>query len=267
MNFFVDNLYSVILFPMWIFLLIVLGKFFSVVQSRRVISIITLVSTLYGIIFALGTLIFMVQTPDFSYEYGFPFIKIHDYVLNFGVYVDNISVLMLLVVCIISFIVQLYSSSFMFKDKSFVRFFAYLNLFNFSMIGLVLSSNLFQTYVFWELVGVSSYLLIGFWYKKPSASAAAKKAFIMNRIGDCGFLAGFLLLSYFMYQYSNDVSFATVPFANIQDIGNYLYSYTSDLTFDLICALILMGAIAKSAQFPLHTWLADAMEGPTPVLS
>jgi len=192
-------------------------------------------------------------------------LKIGDYALNFGVFVDNLSVVMLLVVTSISFLVQLYSTKYMGHDKSFPRFFAYLNLFNFSMLGLVLSPNMFQTYVFWELVGVSSYLLIGFWYKKPSASMAAKKAFIMNRIGDFGLLIGTIAMSYFMYQYSNDVTLATVPFSSINDIGNYLYSYTTEFIFVIICILLLFGSIAKSAQFPLHTWLADAMEGPTPV--
>jgi proton-translocating NADH-quinone oxidoreductase chain L len=133
------------------------------------------------------------------------------------------------------------------------------------MIGLVLSPNLFQNYVFWDLVGVSSYLLIGFWYKKLSASKAAKKAFIMNRIGDFGLLAGTIAVSYYMYQYSSVTSLATVPFSNLDDIANYLYSYTNDFVFNVVCILLIMGSIAKSAQFPLHTWLADAMEGPTPV--
>lgn len=207
----------------------------------------------------------MIKMPNYIYENSWSFLKLADYQLNFGVYVDNLSVVMLLVVTSISFIVQLYSSHYMFKDKSFPRFFAYLNLFNFSMLGLVLSPNLFQNYVFWELVGVSSYLLIGFWYKKPSASFAAKKAFLMNRIGDFGLLVGTIAVSYFMYQYSDSVSLATVPFANLNDIGNFLYSYTNNGIFAIICILLLMGSIAKSAQFPLHTWLADAMEGPTPV--
>ncbi len=133
------------------------------------------------------------------------------------------------------------------------------------MLGLVLSPNLFQNYVFWELVGVSSYLLIGFWYKKPSASYAAKKAFLMNRIGDFGLLIGTIAVSYFMYQYSNVTTLATVPFSSLNDIGNYFYTYTNETIFVIICVLLLMGSIAKSAQFPLHTWLPDAMEGPTPV--
>lgn len=264
-DFFVNNIYTVILFPLWIFLIIVIGRFFDVVQSKKIISLITLASTLYGVVFALGCFLYMYKTPDFIFESSFQFLKIEDYGLNFGILVDNLSVVMLLVVTTISFVVQLYSSQYMDHDKSFPRFFGYLNLFNFSMLGLVLSPNLFQTYVFWELVGVSSYLLIGFWYKKLSASNAAKKAFLMNRIGDLGLLAGTIIVSYFMYQYSSVTSLATIPFANISDIGNYLYSFTTDASFALICILLLFGSIAKSAQFPLHTWLADAMEGPTPV--
>lgn len=264
-DFFVNNVYSVILVPLWVFLLIVLGRFLNVVQSKKIISLITLASTLYGFIFALGCFLYMYKTPDYVFESSFQFLRIEDYTLNFGVFIDNLSVIMLLVVTTISFIVQLYSSNYMSHDKSFPRFFGYLNLFNFSMLGLVLSPNLFQTYVFWEMVGVSSYLLIGFWYKKPSASDAAKKAFIMNRIGDVGLLAGTIAVSYFMYQYSSVTSLATVPFLNINDIGSYLYTYTNDTIFALICVLLLFGSFAKSAQFPLHTWLPDAMEGPTPV--
>lgn len=264
-EFFVNNIYTVVLFPLWIFLIIVLGRFFDLVQSKKIISLITLASTLYGVIFALGTFLAMYNSPGFVYESSFNFIQIEDYALKFGIMIDNLSIVMLLVVTTVSFVVQLYSSHYMEHDKSFSRFFGYLNLFNFSMLGLVLSPNLFQTYVFWELVGVSSYLLIGFWYKKLSASNAAKKAFIMNRIGDLGLLTGIIIVSYFMYQDSSVTSLATIPFVNINDIANYLYSFTTDASFALICILLLFGSIAKSAQFPLHTWLADAMEGPTPV--
>ncbi|MDD3435664.1 MAG: NADH-quinone oxidoreductase subunit L [Candidatus Gastranaerophilales bacterium] len=262
---FINNIYTVILFPLWVFLLIILGRLLNVIQSRRVISLLTLASTLYGVIFAVVTFLYMLKTPDYVYENSYAFLRIENYTLNFGVFVDNLSVIMLLVVTTISFLVQLYSTNYMYKDRSFPRFFAYLNLFNFSMIGLVLSPNLFQNYVFWELVGVSSYLLIGFWYKKPSAADAAKKAFLMNRIGDFGLLAGTIAISYFIYRYSDEASLATVPFSNIGNIGDYLYSYTNDAVFVIICVLLLFGSFAKSAQFPLHTWLADAMEGPTPV--
>lgn len=265
MDFFTTNLYTIILFPLWVFLIISLGKLVNVVVTRKIAVFMTLASTLYGLIFALGNLLNMAHNPNFVYENSFNFLRINDYNLNLGVYLDNLALIMLLLVTIISFVVQLYSSIYMKQDKSFARFFAYLNLFNFSMIGLVLSPNLFQNYVFWELVGVSSYLLIGFWYKKPSASNAAKKAFLMNRIGDCGLLAGTIIISYFMYQYSGVGDLATLPFDNLNDIGNYLYSYTNDFIFAIICLFLVVGSLAKSAQFPLHTWLADAMEGPTPV--
>ncbi|HNW26138.1 MAG TPA: NADH-quinone oxidoreductase subunit L [Candidatus Gastranaerophilaceae bacterium] len=265
MDFFFENIYTIMLFPIWIFLIISIGKFFGILDSKPAISGLTLISTLWGLIFSIGILLGILHNPNFSYESSITFLKIEDYALNLGVYVDNIAAVMLILVTGISFIVQLYSSVYMKHDASYPRFFAYLNLFNFSMLGLVLSSNLFQTYVFWELVGVSSYLLIGFWYKKPSASKAAKKAFIMNRIGDFGLLAGVISLSYFMYQYSGFPQLATIPFASISDIADYLFSYTNDFVFITISIFMLMGAIAKSAQFPLHTWLADAMEGPTPV--
>lgn len=265
MEFFINNLHTVVLFPMWTFLLVVLGRFFNVVQSRRLIALLTLVSTLYGAVFSIGSLLYFVKAPDYVYENTYSFLRIKDLSFDFGIFADNLSILMLVVVTTISFLVQLYSANYMYKDKSFPRFFGYLNLFNFSMIGLVLSPNLFQNYVFWELVGISSYLLIGFWYKKPSASAAARKAFLMNRIGDFGLLTGTIAVSFVLYQYSGFASLATVPFDRISDVGNYLFSYTNDTVFALICVLLLFGSIAKSAQFPLHTWLADAMEGPTPV--
>lgn len=265
MSFFTDNIYTIIFFPFWVFMLIVIGRFFNAVQSKKIISLLTLISTLYGFVFSLGSFIYLLNNPGFTSENSFTFLKINDYVLNLGVYIDNLSVLMLLVITTISFLVQLYSTSYMHHDKSFARFFGYLNLFNFSMIGLVLSPNLFQNYVFWELVGASSYLLIGFWYKRPSASNAARKAFIMNRIGDFGLLAGTIAISYFMYQYTPDATLATVPFASLNQVAAYLYSYTTNPFFVIICIFLLMGSIAKSAQFPLHTWLPDAMEGPTPV--
>ena len=265
MDFFVNNIHTIVFFPLWIAVLVILGRFFDLVQSRRVIALMTLASTLYGIVFSIGCFLYLKQYPDFVYETSFPFLKIEDYVLNFGIYLDNLSAVMILLVTTISFVVQFYSINYMWKDKSFSRFFAYLNLFNFSMLGLVLSPNLFQNYVFWELVGVSSYLLIGFWYKKPSASNAAKKAFIVNRIGDTGLLAGTIAVSYFMYQYASVNTLAAIPFINLEDVGSYLYSFTNTFYFDVICILLLLGAIAKSAQLPLHTWLPDAMEGPTPI--
>jgi NADH-quinone oxidoreductase subunit L len=177
------------------------------------------------------------------------------FTLNVGILVDNITAVMLLVVTGVSTLVHLFSIGYMHGDPRYNRFFAYLSIFSFSMLGLVLSESFFFIYVFWELVGLSSYLLIGFWFEKKSAADACKKAFIVNRVGDFGFLIGTLII------------FATcggvLGYDQVfQAIGEGKLSGTL-LTIAGIG--IFCGAIGKSAQFPLHVWLPDAMEGPTPV--
>jgi len=177
--------------------------------------------------------------------------------ITIGIGLDNLASIMLIVVNLISFLVHLFSLEYMREDKRFPRFYAYLGFFTFSMLGIVIANNFLNMYIFWELVGVSSYLLIGFWYEKDSAANANKKAFIMNRIGDLGFFAGIMIL-FFTY---GTFMFDDI-FANIGD-GNIPFDSGTMLTIAGI--LLFMGAIGKSAQFPLHTWLPDAMEGPTPV--
>lgn len=265
MDFFISNIYTVILVPLWICLIILLGKLFAVLQSRRLMAGLTLASSLYVLIFSIAVFAKNLLENTFTYEFTIPFIKINEVEFSLGVYLDGISTWLLLIVAVISLLVQIYSYSYMQNDKSFMRFFAYMNLFSFSMIGLVLSPNMFQTYVFWELVGVSSYLLIGFWYKKESASIAAKKAFIMNRIGDFALLSGIIMAGYILYSnYDNIVSIA-LPFSDLPAISDQIYAATSDGIFIILSILLVIASIAKSAQFPLNTWLVDAMEGPTPV--
>src|SRR5680860_1123233 len=182
--------------------------------------------------------------------------------IDMGILIDPISVMMLVVVSTVSLMVHIYSRGYMKGDDGYTRFFAYLSLFSFSMYGLVLATNLFQIYIFWELVGVSSYLLIGFYYTKTSAIAAAKKAFIVTRFADLGFLIGILIISYyagtFDFQTLNDPEGSVIlHWASTSFMG------LSVFTWALI--LIFMGGAGKSAMFPLHIWLPDAMEGPTPV--
>ncbi|MEZ4841335.1 MAG: NADH-quinone oxidoreductase subunit L [Flavobacteriaceae bacterium] len=182
--------------------------------------------------------------------------------IDMGVLIDPISVMMLIVVSTISLMVHIYSRGYMKGDDGYTKFFAYLSLFSFSMFGLVLATNLFQIYIFWELVGVSSFLLIGYYYTKPSAVAAAKKAFIVTRFADFGFLIGILIIGYYTGTY--DFQTLTNPEGSI--IANWAsgsFMGLSILTWALI--LIFMGGAGKSAMFPLHIWLPDAMEGPTPV--
>jgi len=182
--------------------------------------------------------------------------------INLGVLLDPISVMMLVVVSTVSLMVHIYSLGYMKGESGFARFYAFLSLFSFSMLGLVLATNIFQMYIFWELVGVSSFLLIGFYYEKPSAVAASKKAFIVTRFADLGFLVGILMLSFMTgtFDFRTLVS-PTGP--AIAQAGGAAFMGLSAITWALI--FIFMGGAGKSAMFPLHIWLPDAMEGPTPV--
>lgn len=182
--------------------------------------------------------------------------------IDMGILVDPISVMMLIVVSVISLMVHIYSRGYMKGDPGYTKYFAFLSLFTFSMYGLVLATNLFQIYIFWELVGVSSYLLIGYYYTKESAVAAAKKAFIVTRFADLGFLIGILIIGY----YTGTFDFETLnnpEGASILNWASSSFMGLSMLTWALI--LIFIGGAGKSAMFPLHIWLPDAMEGPTPV--
>jgi NADH-quinone oxidoreductase subunit L len=177
--------------------------------------------------------------------------------IELGIMVDNLVAVMLVVVNIVSALVHLFSIGYMHGDKKYSRFFAYLGLFTFSMLGIVLTNNILMMYMFWELVGVSSYLLIGFWYENPGPAYASKKAFIVNRIGDIGMWTGIMILF---------VNFGTFRFDQIfQHLAQGHLPYGSGWWLTIAGIFVFMGAIGKSAQFPLHTWLPDAMEGPTPV--
>jgi NADH-quinone oxidoreductase subunit L len=175
--------------------------------------------------------------------------------IDFGLKLDALSLMMMLIVTGVGGAIHIYSFGYMHADRGFSRFFAFMSLFTFSMLGIVLANNFIQLFIFWELVGVSSYLLIGFWFEKPSAADAAKKAFFTNRLGDFGFLLGILVVWGIL---------GSLNFFNLQNqlLQNPAALGTMATTAGL---LIFCGAVGKSAQFPLHVWLPDAMEGPTPV--
>lgn len=209
--------------------------------------------------FALALLIFMERlggAGDYTWN-EFGWLKIGDYSLRFGFEVNNLNVLMLVIVTLVSLLVQIYSRGYMAGDERIAVFYGYISLFTFSMLGLVISSNLLQLYVFWELVGVCSFLLIGFWYQKPEAKAAAKKAFIVTRIGDVGLFIAILLLFWHLPGHNLDFSAIHNAFQGTPVIEAGLATS--------IAILIFVGAVGKSGQFPLHVWLPDAMEGPTPI--
>lgn len=209
-----------------------------------------------GLIISFKLFFFMLThgDPNFIVEKSWKWLALGKNSIDLGIRVDNLSIIMSLVVLTVSFLVHLFSIEYMKGDPLYSRYFAYLCLFTFSMLGIVFGDNLLSIYIFWELVGISSYLLIGFWFHKTSASNASKKAFITNRVGDVGMLIGILLV----FKYLGTFHLGSLKLLSYQDwvSGPWL----------TICGLCLFcGAIGKSAQFPLHVWLPDAMEGPTPV--
>ena len=182
--------------------------------------------------------------------------------INWALRVDTLTAVMLVVVTTVSSLVHLYSIGYMNEDPNRPRFMAYLSLFTFAMLMLVTSDNLVQLFFGWEGVGLASYLLIGFWYKKPSANAAAIKAFVVNRVGDFGFALGIFAI----FALANSTDFETIFAAAPSLVGKTIHLFRWDVdALTLTCLLLFMGAMGKSAQFLLHTWLPDAMEGPTPV--
>lgn len=190
-----------------------------------------------------------------NHIYGYPWISIGNFKLEIGYQIDELTLLMLLVVTFVSGIIHVFSIGYMRDDKAMGRYFAGLNFFTFAMLGIVLSHNFLMLFIFWELVGLSSYLLIGHWFERPSAADAAKKAFLTNRLGDFGFILGIILI----WAVTGSIRFDEIA-AKIGRNPEVFGVFGS-----IACLLIFCGAVGKSAQFPLHVWLPDAMEGPTPV--
>nr|WKF53404.1 ndhF [Engelhardia fenzelii]WNI01033.1 NADH-plastoquinone oxidoreductase subunit 5 [Engelhardia fenzelii]WNI01120.1 NADH-plastoquinone oxidoreductase subunit 5 [Engelhardia fenzelii]WNI01207.1 NADH-plastoquinone oxidoreductase subunit 5 [Engelhardia fenzelii]WNI01555.1 NADH-plastoquinone oxidoreductase subunit 5 [Engelhardia unijuga] len=195
---------------------------------------------------------------SYIYQYVWSWTINNDFSLEFSYLIDPLTSIMLILITTVGIMVLIYSDNYMSHDQGYLRFFAYMSFFNTSMLGLVTSSNLIQIYIFWELVGVCSYLLIGFWFTRPIAANACQKAFVTNRVGDFGLLLGILGLYWIT---------GSFEFRDLFEIFNSLiYNNEVNLLFVTFCAFLLFsGAIAKSAQFPLHVWLPDAMEGPTPI--
>nr|QOY45258.1 NADH-plastoquinone oxidoreductase subunit 5 [Firmiana simplex] len=192
------------------------------------------------------------------YQYVWSWTINNDFSFELGYLIDSLTSIMSILITTVGIFVLIYSDNYMSHDQGYLRFFAYMSLFNTSMLGLVTSSNLIQIYIFWELVGMCSYLLIGFWFTRPAATNACQKAFVTNRIGDFGLLLGILGF----YWITGSFEFQDL----FEIFNNLIYNNEVHFLFVTLCAsLLFAGAVAKSAQFPLHAWLPDAMEGPTPI--
>lgn len=248
-----ENAWLIPFLPFLAFALI--GLFLK--PAKRLSSFVAIVAILTSFVLAILINLGIFQNPDLIEH---PIVKSirwftlgDNFSINVGTLLDPISGMMLFVVTLVASLVQIYSVGYMHGDPSYSRFFAYLSLFAMAMLGLVLSSNLLQMFVFWELVGLASYLLIGFWYYKPAAREAAKKAFITTRVGDFGLLLGILFLQ---------IYFGSLDF---QFLAEKIPLFEAKGLLAVIAVLIFVGPIGKSGQFPLHVWLPDAMEGPTPV--
>lgn len=248
------------LYPLLAFVLIVSLRWVNILKERHgsgIVIVTTVASLLHS------ALLLLTAKGHFApFGETITWLQAGPLQLPMGYFVDAAGMMMLLVVTTVSLLIHIYTRGYMSEDPGYSRFYAYLALFNFSMLSLVLSSSLFQMYVFWEMVGVSSYLLIGFWFTKPSAAQAATKAFLMNRIGDFGLLIGILTLLF----YSRDWLHGPVlMFSHMPQIAQAALGAAGPTVFTIIAVLLFMGPVAKSAQLPLHTWLPDAMEGPTPI--
>jgi NADH-quinone oxidoreductase subunit L len=243
-----ENAWIIPLFPLLSFLFLLLFGRRLKESSAYVGILLTLVSFIYSLL----VLIERLSAPTYKAEAVW--LTIGDVQLTAGIEINQLNALMLVIVSLVSFLVHTYSKGYMHGDERFPVFYAYLGLFTFAMLGLVISPNLLQLYIFWELVGLGSFLLIGFYFFKEEAKKAAKKAFIMTRIGDVGLFIGMILLFWQVGSFEYDEIFQAVEAGTI-----------SATMLTLTAILIFVGAVGKSGQFPLHTWLPDAMEGPTPV--
>ena len=248
----------------WLILFLPLISFLLIVFVVRplfgsaaiVAGLVAVLSIGASFVLSVWALASVIDTPGHLQDYSsHAWMDIGVLQIKMGILMDSLTAIMLIVVTGVSLMVQIYSLGYMKHDASIARFFAYMSLFTCSMLGLVMADNLIMLFVFWELVGLSSYLLIGFWHDRPSAAAAAKKAFIVTRFGDLGFLIAILGVYMTLGAEGLDIAYLN------EAAGGPL----AGIALTLVALGIFAGAAGKSGQFPLHTWLPDAMEGPTPV--
>ncbi len=228
--------------------------------GRRLTHSLTIAGVLISFIISVLTLQAVVQSGARLNETLYTWMVIGDLKMEIGFLVDGLTAMMMCVVTFVSLMVHIYTIGYMDEDEGYNRFFSYISLFTFSMLMLVMSNNLLQLFFGWEAVGLVSYLLIGFWYNKPSAIFANMKAFLVNRVGDFGFILGIGLIAAF----AGTLNYAEI-FAKAPELAALTLPGTTWMLLTVACICLFIGAMGKSAQFPLHVWLPDSMEGPTPI--
>ena len=239
----------------------VLGTKFGGNRMGRVGShTLTILGVLVAFVLSVMTLLSVVQDGARFNETLYTWMSVGGLKMEIGFLVDGLTAMMMCVVTFVSLMVHLYTVGYMHEDEGYNRFFAYISLFTFSMLMLVMSNNLLQLFFGWEAVGLVSYLLIGFWYNKPTAIFANMKAFLVNRVGDFGFILGIGLIVAF----AGTLNYAEV-FGKREELAALMFPGTEWMLVTVVCICLFIGAMGKSAQFPLHVWLPDSMEGPTPI--
>ena len=234
-------------------------KFLGNLVGRKVSHSVTILGVLIALIISLYTIIAVTNGATFN-ETIYEWMNVAGLKLEVGFKIDSLSATMMCVVTFVSLMVHIYTIGYMNEDDGYNRFFAYISLFTFSMLMLVMSNNFLQLFFGWEAVGLVSYLLIGFWYTKPTAIFANMKAFLVNRIGDFGFILGIGVI----VAYTNTMNYDEI-FANKDMLLSEVLPGTDWMLITVACICLFIGAMGKSAQFPLHVWLPDSMEGPTPI--
>jgi len=235
-------------------------KFFGNVVGRKVSHTATILGVLVAFIISCMTLNALMNGAPVYNATLYQWMQVAGLKLEVGFLVDNLTAMMMCVVTFVSLMVHIYTVGYMAEDEGYNRFFSYISLFTFSMLMLVMSNNFLQLFFGWEAVGLVSYLLIGFWYTKPTAIYANMKAFLVNRVGDFGFILGIGLL----LAYAGSMNYMEV-FAKKEELAKLIFPGTDWMLITVACICLFIGAMGKSAQFPLHVWLPDSMEGPTPI--
>jgi NADH-quinone oxidoreductase subunit L len=228
-------------------------------MGRRLTHTVTILGVLVSFIISAMTLYAVLQGARFN-ETLYTWMVVGGLKMEIGFLIDGLSAMMMCVVTFVSLMVHIYTMGYMKDDEGYNRFFAYISLFTFSMLMLVMSNNMLQLFFGWEAVGLVSYLLIGFWFNKPTAIFANMKAFLVNRVGDFGFILGIGLI----VAYAGTLNY-TEAFAKANELSGVVFPGTDWMLITVICICLFIGAMGKSAQFPLHVWLPDSMEGPTPI--